>query len=391
MNFRILIVINLFSYFLIKADCSDLSYEDCLYWSGFCVWDEESGICQDVDGGGGDNDINYGPFQFEFLTESDGIRQSTLYNGTLLHYPLEANPPFSSIVLIDAFGDEYGLQSWAQFFASYGFISMTIGNFDRGDRDGDSDWDYADRALGLLDAIETIKQENIRELSPLQNQVNTNSFAVSGYSTSGGGAHTAATMDSTLKAAILLNPAVAFLDSVNCSAETNYYCLIEEHLDHNVPVLIFAGETEYDELVTPDDPIYSNMWALPQYQYVPETTQKTYFESSGEGHGSSVWPVDGVSDYALAWLNYFLLDDQSSCDYLIEVPESTSQFFTTLECAFTITYDVNNDGDINNNDLISVVLSIVNNLQTVNSSDLNFDSNVDIFDLLLLSDYLQNS
>ena len=76
---------------------------------------------------------------------------------------------------------------------------------------------------------------------------------------------------------------------------------------------------------------------------------------------------------------------------MIEVPESTSQFFTTLECAFTITYDVNNDGDINNNDLISVVLSIVNNLQTVNSSDLNFDSNVDIFDLLLLSDYLQNS
>ena len=87
MNFRILIVINLFSYFLIKADCSDLSYEDCLYWSGFCVWDEESGTCQDVDGGGGDNDINYGPFQFEFLTESDSIRQSTLYNGTLLYYP----------------------------------------------------------------------------------------------------------------------------------------------------------------------------------------------------------------------------------------------------------------------------------------------------------------
>ena len=44
-----------------------------------------------------------------------------------------------------------------------------------------------------------------------------------------------------------------------------------------------------------------------------------------------------------------------------------------------------------NNDLISVVLSIVNNLQTANSSDLNFDSDVDIFDLLLLSDYLQNS
>ena len=215
-------------------------------------------MCQDVGGGGGGNDINYGPFQFEFLTESDGIRQSSLYNGTLLYYPIEASPPLASIVLMDAFGDEYGLQAWAQYFASYGFIAMTIGNFDRANRDGNSEWDYADRALGLLDAIETIKQENSRELSPLYSQVDTSSFAVSGYSTSGGGAHTAATMDSTLKAAILLNPAVAFLDSVNCPSETDYYCLIEEHLDHDVPVLIFAGETEYDELVSPDDPAYSN-------------------------------------------------------------------------------------------------------------------------------------
>ena len=56
-----------------------------------------------------------------------------------------------------------------------------------------------------------------------------------------------------------------------------------------MPVLIFAGENEYDELVSPDDPTYSNMWALPQYEYVPETTDKTYFESAGEGHGSSVF------------------------------------------------------------------------------------------------------
>ncbi len=389
MLFRFLLVANLLSYFVIKADCSDLSYEDCIYWSEYCEWDEESGMCQDVGGGGGGNDINYGPFQFEFLTESDGIRQSSLYNGTLLYYPIEASPPLASIVLMDAFGDEYGLQAWAQYFASYGFIAMTIGNFDRANRDGNSEWDYADRALGLLDAIETIKQENSRELSPLYSQVDTSSFAVSGYSTSGGGAHTAATMDSTLKAAILLNPAVAFLDSVNCPSETDYYCLIEEHLDHDVPVLIFAGETEYDELVSPDDPAYSNMWALPQYQYVPETTQKTYFESAGEGHGSSVWPVNGVSDYALAWLDYFLLDYQSNCDFLIEIPQSTSQFFTTLECAITISYDINDDGNINNNDLIAVVVSILNNVQTTNSSDLNFDSNVDIFDLLFLSDYLQ--
>ena len=387
MPFRLLIIFNIFSYYVLEADCSDLTYEECIYWSGYCEWNEETGLCQDVGGGGG---IELGPYQFEYLTEADGIRETDLYNGALLYYPLEANPPYASIVLIDAFGDEYGLEGWAQYFSSYGFIAMTIGNFDRTVMDGDSEWDYADRALGLLDAIETIKQENIRDLSPLFGKVDTSRFAVSGYSTSGGGAHTAVTMDSTLKTAILLNPAVAFLDSINCPAETNYFCLIEEHLDHDVPVLIFAGENEYDELVSPDDPTYSNMWALPQYEYVPETTDKTYFESAGEGHGSSVWPVGDVAGYSLAWLHYFLLDEELYCDFLIETPQSTSQFFTTLQCVNTISYDINNDGQINNEDLITIVISIVNNSQTENSSDLNFDFAVDIFDLLLLSDYLSD-
>ena len=387
MPFRLLIIFNIFSYYVLEADCSDLTYEECIYWSGYCEWNEETGLCQDVGGGGG---IELGPYQFEYLTEADGIRETDLYNGALLYYPLEANPPYASIVLIDAFGDEYGLEGWAQYFSSYGFIAMTIGNFDRTVMDGDSEWDYADRALGLLDAIETIKQENIRDLSPLFGKVDTSRFAVSGYSTSGGGAHTAVTMDSTLKTAILLNPAVAFLDSINCPAETNYYCLIEEHLDHDVPVLIFAGENEYDELVSPDDPTYSNMWALPQYEYVPETTDKTYFESAGEGHGSSVWPVGDVAGYSLAWLHYFLLDEELYCDFLIETPQSTSQFFTTLQCVNTISYDINNDGQINNEDLITVVISIVNNSETENSSDLNFDFSVDIFDLFLLSDYLSD-
>ena len=82
------------------------------------------------------------------------------------------------------------------------------------------------------------------------------------------------------------------------------------------------------------------------------------------------------------------MDEQSYCDFLIEAPQTTSQFFTTLQCSNTISYDINNDGQINNQDLVTIVLSIVNNTQTENISDLNFDSSVDIFDLLLLSDYL---
>ena len=370
------------------ADCSDLDSTQCLEWATYCEWNEDIGECQEIGGGGGGN--NDGPYEYEYLTEEDGIRQSTLYNGTLLYYPIDGEPPYASIILMNAFGDEYGLQSWAEFYASHGFIAMTIGNFDREIRDFDSEWDYADRAIGLLDAIETVKAENLRQLSPLLGQVDTNSFAVSGYSTSGGGAHTAATMDSTLKAAILLNPAVAFLDSLNCPAETGYYCLIEEHLDHDVPVLIFAGEFEFDELISPGDSVYANMWALPQYEYVPETTDKLYFESAGEGHGSSSFPNDDVAEFALAWLKKYLLNNESYCAFLIEPPQSISQFMTTLECNLELSYDLNGDGEVDNADLIVIITSIISGEGIQYQGNFNFDQTIDIFDLLMMTDYIDS-
>ena len=268
------------------SECSDLNQVDCEYWSIYCSWNSEQKVCEEVGGGG----TNNGPYEYTYLTESDGLQPNDFYSTGLLYYPVDASPPFKSVVLIDAFGSEPGLINWAQFYASHGYIAMSIGNLDENRRDSNSDWDYMDRAIALLNAIETIKSENNRQISPLFNMIDTSSFVVSGYSTSGGGAHTALTIDSTLKAGILLNPAVAFLDSVNCPAESDYYCLIEEHLNHDIPVLIFAGENEYNELVTPDDDIYDSMWALPQYEHVPDDTDKLYFESANEGHASAVVP-----------------------------------------------------------------------------------------------------
>ena len=382
---NLLIFLNGFLY----AECYDLtSQAECEYWAGLCEWNEDTNQCEGIGGGGGDGgEIDYGPYQYEYLTESDGIRLSTLYNGTLLYYPIDAESPYASIVLIDAFSDEYGLQTWAQFYASHGFIAMTIGNFDPEDRDLDlAGWDYEDRAIGLLDAIETIKEENVRSLSPLNGLIDTSSFAVSGYSTSGGGAHIAATMDSTLNAAVLLNPAVLFLDSLNCTEEMAYYCLIEEHLNHEVPVLIYAGENELGELAIG----YDSVWAPVQYDYVPETTDKVYFESAGQGHGSSYFPVGEVGDYALYWLNYYLKDEQNYCDSLISRPESTSTFETTLECFSLPSYDVNGDGVVNNSDFTMLLVFVLNADTSMGTSDINFDLKTDIFDMLILSDYLQN-
>ena len=326
--FRLLIVKLIFLIHFAFSECSDLSQADCDYWSTYCSWNSEQSVCEEIGGGGANN----GPYEYTYITESDGLQPSDLYSTGLLYYPVDASPPYKSVILIDAFGSEPGLINWAQFYASYGYIAMSIGNLDENLRDSNSDWDYMDRANALLSAVETIKSENQRQISPLFNMIDTSSFAVSGYSTSGGGAHTALTIDSTLKAGILLNPAVAFLDSVNCPAESDYYCLIEEHLDHDVPVLIFAGENEYNELVTPDDDIYDSMWALPQYEHVPDDTDKLYFESANEGHSSSVVPAGIVGKQAIFWLNYYMNDDESYCDSVITQPDGVSSFLTSIVC-----------------------------------------------------------
>ena len=310
------------------SECSDLNQTDCAAYPDYCTWNEEQNSCEDNGGGG----TNNGPYEYTYLTELDGLQSSDLYSSGFLYYPIDASPPYKSVVLIDAFGSEPGLINWAQFFASHGYIAMSIGNLDETLRDSNADWDYMDRAIALLSAIETVKSENGRQISPLFNMIDTSSFAVSGYSTSGGGAHTALTIDSTLKTGILLNPAVAFLDSVNCTAESDYYCLIEEHLNHDVPVLIFAGENEYNELVTPDDDAYDNMWALPQYEHVPDDTDKLYFESANEGHGSSIVPSGIVGKQALFWLNFFMKNDESYCDSVITQPDGVSSFLTSIIC-----------------------------------------------------------
>ena len=49
---KTLIVNILISTFLF-ADCSDLNYSDCLYWSSFCEWNDDAGQCQEIVGGGG--------------------------------------------------------------------------------------------------------------------------------------------------------------------------------------------------------------------------------------------------------------------------------------------------------------------------------------------------
>jgi hypothetical protein len=67
----------------------------------------------------------------------------------------------------------------------------------------------------------------------------------------------------------------------------------------------------------------------------------------------------------------------------------TLRFFT-LECGSSFAYDINSDGEIDQSDLIMLVVSIVNGNDIEDVGDLNFDQFTDIFDILLLSDFIGN-
>ncbi len=372
-----LVIITLFAQF-IYATCSDLNYDDCLYWSSYCEWNNSENQCQDI--GGNDSSNNYGPFQFSSFNESNGLISSENYLGATVFYPIDAIPPFSSIVIVPgAFSSESTMHQWGEYYASHGFISMTIGINDFFNDD------MSDLAYSLLDAIEVLKQENYRLDSPILNQVNTNSFATSGWSIGGGAAQYAATIDSSLKAVIALNPGLAIQDYENCNTPNyDYYCLVPDHLNHISPVLIISSEGDIENPTDIDAAVH--------YNYTPESTTKMLFELEGGNHGTGLNPYSGsgeLGEKVINWLSYHLLDNIDYCDTLLNIPNSASQFYTNLQCQEFLAGDINGDYIINVQDVV-LTINLVMSGEYSNTADLNSDGITNVLDIVQIINIILN-
>ena len=257
---------------------------------------------------------NFGPYTVETLTEWDGIRNGPNYFGATIYYPSNATAPFASITIVPGyFSAESTIQNWGTFYASHGIVSMTIGT--------NSIFEYPEyRAEALIDALETIKQENTRLNSPLYGDIDMNRFAVSGWSMGGGGAQLAASLDPSLKAVIALCP---WLDTSTLSPST---------LNHSVPTLIFSGEA--DGIAVPS--IHANV----HYNFIPNTTDKLIYEIENGTHLVANGPEGGngeVGRMALSWLKKYLLDDNCYCPLLLEIPVTASNYMTNITCESTST------------------------------------------------------
>ena len=155
-------------------------------------------------------------------------------------------------------------------------------------------------------------------------------------------------------------------------------CLVPEFVDHDIPSLIFAGEVEINELAA-----YEGLLGQDIYANMPETTDKILFEGANSGHGFAAYPSGEVAEYALNWLKYQVLDDDSICESLLQYPNSASEYLANIDCTDTLLGDLNGDSLINVQDVILTINLIL--ISEYNSSaDINSDDAVDILDIVQL-------
>lgn len=251
---------------------------------------------------------NPGPFEVATLTEADGIRNGPDYLGATIYYPTNATPPFSSIAIVPGFTAlPASVEEWGPFYASHGIVAIIIGT--------NSLFDFPEaRAIALLDALETMKQENTRASSPLEGSLNLNQLAVSGWSMGGGGAQRAAVLDTTIAGVVALCP-----------------YLTNPQLDHDSPVLIFSGEV--DTVAPP------SQHADIHYNVTPNTTNKLLFEVANGDHSVANTPNGGggsVGQIALTWLKLYVEVNDCYCplltDNLLVNPPAASKVEQDFEC-----------------------------------------------------------
>jgi len=94
--------------------------------------------------------------------------------------------------------------------------------------------------------------------------------------------------------------------------------------------------------------------------------------------------------HAMADLNMDSTPEIVVANWEVEGMRVIHNFLPVDEQTDNLPYDINNDGVVNNSDFVMLLSFVIGGNDSVSAADINFDSSVDIFDLLLLSDFLQN-
>jgi hypothetical protein len=249
-----------------------------------------------------------GPFLVADIVENEGIRNGPDYSGSTIYYPINnTNPNLSSIVMVPGFmNTQNTIQNWGPFLASHGIITMTIGTNALTDT-------HVQRRDALLDALISLKNENERIGSPLNNKMDTSSIAVGGFSKGGGGAQLVPSIDSSIKAIVALYP---WLENP-----------ISSDLSYGVPVIIVSGQLD----VIAPPALHADL----HYNLTSSSTNKLKYEIAFASHDALSGPYAGggeVGTRVVSWLKTFLLADSCYCPIIVQDASSSSSYITNINC-----------------------------------------------------------
>ena len=320
---------------------------------------------------------NTGNYIVGSYLESDGIRDGDYYYGSTVYYPENPSVLLPSVIVIPGYANpELSIQAWGPFLASHGIVCMTIGTNSLLD-------EVYDRKLALEDALISLKKENIRIGSPLFNKLDTNLFALAGWSMGGGGAQLVASEDASIKALLVFCP---WIDPATVSPSL---------LNHNTPVLFFSGQI--DAVAPPG--AHANV----QYNYTPNTTKKLKYEVFLGGHTIANTPLGGggeVGRMGLSWLKKYLVNDSCYCPLLLDVPNSSSDYITNINCSdVSPSWDCVDEGcldfGLGNGEYSSLSSCLLDSCSTTTSS-IRFESKAFFYpnptnDMIFLTVYKKNS
>jgi dienelactone hydrolase len=247
---------------------------------------------------------NMGEFTVKSYTENDGLVGGMAYgdaaiagDGSELYYPTGTMPPYAAMVIVPGFtAQRSDIAPWAEFLASHGIVSLAI--------DTNSTADQPDvRSKALLDALESLKKENMRDGSPLKGQIDTTHMGIMGWSMGGGGTWITADAHPELKVAVSL-----------CG-----WIIGAQGSMTKVPSL---------QLAVSDDELAAGM-SQPIYAAIPDSTPKMLVEWQAGGHWTNNTPTNQdkqVGRYGLVWVKIFLEGDDRYRQFLKVMPQGSSDF-----------------------------------------------------------------
>lgn len=248
-----------------------------------------------------------GPYAVGILQQND-LRDGPGHGEATVYYPQHSPRRMAAVAIVPGFfSAKSTVEAWGPFLASHGIASIIFETNSL--LDGP-----AERATGLLDALQTLRHADTSQASPLFGLIDTSRFGVMGWSMGGGGAQLAAATDSTLKAVIALCP---WLNGPSMN-----------DLDHKVPVFIFSGEVD----PTAPPGVHANV----HYNLTPNTTEKILFEVANGDHSIANDPANlqgEIGRYGLTWLRYNLLQDTCHCSLSLTPSLSTSLNLTSVVCS----------------------------------------------------------